>query len=68
MTIPMALTDYELRPSHLKLRPSHCQITIRQPRTTCSHFAANVAPKAVIFVLDFARVPEIIFRQAEVNT
>ena len=29
MTIPMALTD-ELWPSHLKLRPSHCQITMRQ--------------------------------------
>ena len=31
MTIPMALTNYELLwPSHLKLRPLHCQITIRQ--------------------------------------
>ena len=27
---PNGLTDYELWPSHLKLRPSHCQIAIRQ--------------------------------------
>ena len=35
---------------------------------SCSHFTANVVPKAVIFVLDFAQVPEIIVRQTEVNT
>ena len=30
LTIPMAWTGYELWPSHLKLRPSRCQLTIRQ--------------------------------------
>ena len=39
-------------------------------RLNCSysHFTPNVVPKAVIFVLDFAQVPEIIVRQTEVNT
>ena len=53
-------------PTELLLRSAY--LVVDQPRTTCSHFAADVAPKAVTFVLDFAQVPEIIVRQTEVNT